>query len=152
MFCLASSLLNATAIAIIKDNFINEQNYYTDEVSSDSETIGYEPSMIYWAKEGDWKKMQELYLDGYDLNVRGLYGETPLIAAILELIEIPTQKQVRIMKLCKVITLLLQLGAEPRITDDDGFTAMDYALCAGAHPQLFTMLQKRADELNGLSY
>ncbi len=77
----------------------------------------------------DANLIQAILHHGYEINLKGQGGQTPLMDAILN------------GKL-EVTKYLLENGADPMITEDHGYTAMDAAAFAGQY-EIINILVKR---------
>lgn len=81
-----------------------------------------------YALSGDEYKVRELLRTNADVNMHDPNGLTPLMVA--------TQKgHIRIVK------LLLEAGANPKLTDNRGYTAQAHALWYG-HPEIAALIDQ----------
>lgn len=76
--------------------------------------------LAYAAYHGNLAQIKELTRRGIDINLRGSRDLTPLMVAVMH----NDQR-------AEVITLLLEKGAEVNAVDEDGRTALDWALYQG---------------------
>lgn len=87
------------------------------------------------AKSGDLERVQELVVDGVDVNEGNVKGETPLIVASLE-------------GQGEVANYLLQRGAELDATSSSGLSAL-HAAAYGGHADIARLLIAKGAEVNG---